>query len=208
MKKLLLATALTLSAGAAFAQDPTVVLSFSTFEKDGVRTEGLAYDSEGSIGNFGYEVYAFDGDANGVDAKAAGLKANWTGLNLGQVAVGPALGYDRVSIGGVSADDTKFGAAMKTSFGSVDVKGDALFSLDGNDAWIASLDGRMPVGDKLTALASYTYADPGTKFESHQLELGARYEVTTNAFIEATVDAERSAGTTGTGASLGVGLKF
>lgn len=208
MKKLLLATALTLSAGAAFAQDPTVVLSFSTFEKDGVRVEGLAFDSEGSIGDFGYEGYAFDGDANGVDAKAVGLKANWTGLNLGKIAVGPALGYDRVSIGGISADDTKAGVAMKTTFGSVDVKGDALFSLDGDGVWTGSVDGQMPVGDKLTALAGYTYADPGTKFESHQLELGARYDVTTNAFIEATVAAERSAGTTGAGASLGLGLKF
>jgi hypothetical protein len=208
MKKLLLATAITLSAGAAFAQENNVVLSFDTFEKNGVTTEGLQYDFEGSLGDFAYEGYAFDGDVNNVDAKAAGLKANWTGLNLGQIAVGPALSYDRASIAGISGDDAAAGVAMKTSFGSVDVKGDALFSLDTSNAWVGTIDGRMPIGEKLTALAEYSYVDVGDQFESHQLELGARYDVTPNAFVQATIDAERSAGDTGTGASLGLGLKF
>jgi FlaG/FlaF family flagellin (archaellin) len=211
MKTLLLATALALTTGAAFADttiENTVVLSYDSFKKDDVRTEGFKLDVEGAVNDFGYEGYAFDGDAEGFNAQASGLKANWTGWNLGEVGVGPAMAYDHASTQGLSSSDFAVGAAMKTTIGTVDIKGDAVFSTDINNAWRGTIDGRFPIGDKVTGLGKYSYVDVGDQFESHQFELGARYDLTNSVFIEGTFDGERSAGSTGSGGTLGLGLKF
>jgi hypothetical protein len=207
MKKILLATALTLFAGTAFAEN-SVVLSFDTFEKNGITTKGLRYDLEGSIGNFAYKGYAFDGDVQTLDFKAVGLKANWTGLNLGPIAVGPALSYNHQSLVGASDDVVSAGLALKTSIGSVAIKSDALFSLDNSNTRIGTLSGQMPIGNKFSAKAEYSYVDVGNPFKSHQFAIGARYDMTKNTFIEALINAERSAGQTGTGAIIGLGLRF
>lgn len=206
MKKVALALALTLAAGAASAHD--TVLSFGTFEKAGITTEGLMFDAEGSIGSFNYELGAFDGNANGIDANAATLDVNWTGLALGTVDVGPALSYGYAEVGGISDEGFAGGAAMRTELGSVAVKGDLLISFEDSDAWSASIDGRVPVGERLTAMAAYSYVDDGAVTESHTVELGGRYDLNAGTFLEATVETERSRGTTGTGANLGLGFKF
>lgn len=206
MKTTLLALALATTGTAALA-DNTVTLSYGGFEKADVTTSGLVYDFEGNAGGFGYEGYVFDGDVENVDAKLAGAKINWTGVNFQGFGVGPAVAYNYGSIAGTSADDWAAGIAARGAFGRHEIEADALVSLDDKEIWAVSLSGQTPVGRQTTILSDYTFAKDNSE-DSHLLALGARYDVTPTAYVEGQALVERSFSETGTGLRAGVGFRF
>lgn len=206
MKTTLLALALT-TVGTAALADNTVTLSYGGFEKNDATTSGLVYDFEGDAYGFGYEGYVFDGDVENVDAKLAGAKINWTGVDAYGFGVGPAVSYNYGSIAGINADDWAAGVAVKGAFGRHEIEADALVSLDDKEIWAVTLSGETPVGRQTTILSDYTFAKNNSE-DQQLLALGARYDVTPTAYVEGQALVERSFSDTGAGLRAGVGFRF
>lgn len=202
----ILAAVLALSGTAAMA-DNTATLSYGTFEKNDVTTNGLVYDFKGDFAGFGYEGYVFDGDTDGFDTKVAGAKLDWTGVQFQGFGVGPALAYNYLSVGGADIDGFSGGVAAKGAFGRTQVTADALVSFDDKEYWAFVAQGEMPVATKTTLLADYAYIKADSD-DSQILGLGARYDVTPTTYVEGKSLVERSFSETGAGARLGVGFRF
>ena len=201
-----LATAAALMGSAALA-DNTVTLSYSAFERDDINTSGLVYDFEGDVRGFHYDGYVFDGDSEDIDAKQAGAKIGWTGVNAFGFGVGPAVAYNYVSLGDTSADGWAGGVQARGALGRTEVIADALMSFDDSDVWGVSVDANTALNARTTMLTDYSYVKDNGE-DAQALALGARYDITPMSYVEAQGVIDRVDGETGKGLRAGLGFRF